>query len=239
LHRDAEAGPHLLAGHLVGDLPPMRFLGRVAHGHRGMLGERVDAGTLPESLLAVLDDLGLLVRGGCPTQVTALISQHQPGAVHPQQRLGRADELLHRPRQVCSASRSASELRFRARAAGSIGIPISFTGSGRRGSVWPRRTAFVYQRTLAVYDMAASTQLNPRQLGVLRGARRLQAVRQGLVAAGRPSPYQTAPQPGPDLAPTWVSDELSVAELPSGQVLDRAVLLVVRGPGHLRKLSQL
>ena len=65
-----------------------------------MLGEGIDTGTLPESFLALLDDLGLLVGGGRPTQHPALIGQHQPGPVHPQQRLGRAGDLLHRPRQV-------------------------------------------------------------------------------------------------------------------------------------------
>jgi hypothetical protein len=65
-----------------------------------MLGERVDAGALPQSLLAFLHNLGLLVGGGRPAQLTAFISQHQPGAVHPQQRLGRAGDLLQRPREI-------------------------------------------------------------------------------------------------------------------------------------------
>jgi hypothetical protein len=65
-----------------------------------MLKEGIDTGTLPESLLALLDDLDLLVGGGCPPQLTALIGQHQPGPVHPQQRLGCAGNLLHRPHEI-------------------------------------------------------------------------------------------------------------------------------------------
>jgi hypothetical protein len=63
-------------------------------------GEGIDARTLAQSLLGLCDDLGLLVGGGRPAQLAALIGQHQPGPVDPQQGLGRVGDLLEGPRQV-------------------------------------------------------------------------------------------------------------------------------------------
>src|SRR5215207_11321608 len=58
------------------------------------------AGAGREHLLVVLQDLGALVRGAGPPQLTVAVDQHDPGGVGVEQLLGRLDGLLEGGGQV-------------------------------------------------------------------------------------------------------------------------------------------
>jgi hypothetical protein len=57
-------------------------------------------GALGEPLLAGYYGLGDLVGGARPAQRAGVVDQHEPGPVHLEQGLGRAQHLLERPGQA-------------------------------------------------------------------------------------------------------------------------------------------